>query len=141
MLHSKYFNEKKVRPLDGTLLEKFNSWRHNFLKVLPPRLFWSSRARHFVPMGAHLVYISRVTRPNGRPWAQNVGLYFGGNVLWTSASSVKAGGWTLDIYAFSLVQTLLLSKFGCGMNQPLIKCSNFTNKSSSTCCSHIIEHK
>ena len=25
-------------------------------------------------MGAHLVYISRVTRPNGRPWAQNVGL-------------------------------------------------------------------
>ena len=45
-----YFNEKKVRPLDGslgrafcstqTLLERPNSWRHNFLKVLPPRLFW-----------------------------------------------------------------------------------------------------
>ena len=36
----------------------------------------SIKARHFVSMGAHLVYILRVTRPNGRPWAQNVGLYF-----------------------------------------------------------------
>ena len=25
-------------------------------------------------LGAHLVYISRVIRPNGRPWAQNVRL-------------------------------------------------------------------
>ena len=41
---------KKVRPLDGSLdrafcstqtwLERLNSWPHNFLKVLPPRLFW-----------------------------------------------------------------------------------------------------
>ena len=39
-----------------------------------PKLDLSIRARHFVPMGARLVYISRVTRPYGRPWAQNVGL-------------------------------------------------------------------
>ena len=37
-----------------------------------------SRARHFVPMGAQFVYISRVIRPNGRPWAQNVRLYWSG---------------------------------------------------------------
>jgi len=52
-----YFNEKKVRPLDGslgqafcstqTLLERPNSWRHNFLKVLPPRLFWRQRPLDF----------------------------------------------------------------------------------------------
>ena len=45
-----YFNGKKVWPLDGslgrafwwkwTLLERPNSWRHNFPKVLPLRLFW-----------------------------------------------------------------------------------------------------
>ena len=43
--------KKKVRPLDGsvgrafcltqTLLERPNSWRHNFLKVLPPRILWT----------------------------------------------------------------------------------------------------
>ena len=58
-----YFSVKKVRPLDGSLgrafyltqslLERPNSWRHNFPKVLPPRLY-------------------------------------GGDVLWTPASSVKA---------------------------------------------------
>ena len=30
------------------LLEKPNSWRHNFLKVLPPRLFWR---RHPLDLG------------------------------------------------------------------------------------------
>jgi hypothetical protein len=50
-------NEKKVLPLDGslgqafcsiqTLLERPNSWRHNFLKVLPPRLFWRRRPLDF----------------------------------------------------------------------------------------------
>ena len=42
LLDFEYFNEKKVRPLDGnlgrafcstqTLLKRPNSWRHNFLK-------------------------------------------------------------------------------------------------------------
>ena len=36
-----------------------------------------SRALHFVPMGAHLVYIGHPCRPNGRPWAQNVGPWIG----------------------------------------------------------------
>ena len=33
-----------------------------------------SRAIHFVPMSAHLVYMGAQCRPNGRPWAQNVWL-------------------------------------------------------------------
>ena len=33
-------------------------------------------ALHFVPMGAHLVYIRHPCRPNGRPWTQNVGLWW-----------------------------------------------------------------
>ena len=28
---------------------------------------------HFVPLGAHLVYIGHQCRANGRPWTQNVG--------------------------------------------------------------------
>ena len=52
-----HFNEKKVWPLDGSLglafcstqilLERPNSWRHSFLKVLPPRLFWRQRPLDF----------------------------------------------------------------------------------------------
>ena len=34
----------------------------------------STRALHFVPMVAHLVCMGAQCRPNGRPWAQNVGL-------------------------------------------------------------------
>ena len=33
----------------------------------------SFRALHIVPMGVHLVYIGHPCRPDGRPWAQNVG--------------------------------------------------------------------
>jgi len=53
IIHCEVLNilmEKRVGPLDGslgrafcstqTLLERPNSWRHNFLKVLPPMLFW-----------------------------------------------------------------------------------------------------
>ena len=35
----------------------------------------SNRARHFVHMGDHLVYIGAQCRPNGCPWAQNLWLY------------------------------------------------------------------
>ena len=35
------------------------------------------RALHFVPMGVHLVYMGAQCRSNGRPWAQNVGLWWG----------------------------------------------------------------
>ena len=35
----------------------------------------SIRARHFVPMDAHLVDMGAQCRPNGRPWAQNVWLW------------------------------------------------------------------
>ena len=34
-----------------------------------------SRALHLVPMGAHLVHMGAQRRPNGRLWAQNVGLW------------------------------------------------------------------
>ena len=34
------------------------------------------RARHFVLMGTHLVYMGAQCRPNGRPWAQNVWLCY-----------------------------------------------------------------
>ena len=36
-------------------------------------LHYKSIALHFVPMGAHLIYIGHPCRPNGRPWTQNVG--------------------------------------------------------------------
>ena len=48
-----YFNEK-IRPLDGSLdralLERPNSWRHNFLKVLPPRLFLEATSFKLRPL-------------------------------------------------------------------------------------------
>jgi hypothetical protein len=55
--HFEYFNEKEfglstevwVEPfcLTQTLLERLTSWRHNFLKVLPPTLFWRRRLLDF----------------------------------------------------------------------------------------------
>jgi hypothetical protein len=53
LMKKKFGLSTEVWVMLQTLLERPNSWRHNFQKVLPPRLF-------------------------------------GGDVLWTSASSVKA---------------------------------------------------
>ena len=33
-----------------------------------------TKAKHCVPMGAHLVHMGAQCRSNGRPWAQNVWL-------------------------------------------------------------------
>ena len=47
----------------------------------------SIRALHMVRMGAHSVYMGAQCRPNGRPWAQNVGLcpQYGLRCRWTKA--------------------------------------------------------
>jgi hypothetical protein len=57
LLDFEYCNGKKVRSLNEslgrafcstqTLLERPNSWRHNFLKILPPKLFWKGRPLDF----------------------------------------------------------------------------------------------
>ena len=70
--HAKLHGPRSAKP-----------WRHLFWcrpNGRPPAWLWkkecpshSSRALHFVPMGAHLVYIGHQCRPHGRPWAQNVG--------------------------------------------------------------------
>ena len=41
-------------------------------------------ALHFVPMGAHLVYMGAECIPNGRPWTQNVGyaIHINDILLW-----------------------------------------------------------
>ena len=52
----------------------FYSWTKRSLVSKSSTLH--TRALHFVPMGAHLVNIRHPCRPNGRPWAQNVGHYF-----------------------------------------------------------------
>ena len=54
-------------------------WTQRAQSLIPQtkRIFFllmDIRALHFVPTGAHFVYIGHPCRPNGRPWAQNVGL-------------------------------------------------------------------
>ena len=46
----------------------------NWYELDDSGMSFKSRDKHFVPMGAHLVYTSAQYRPNRRPWAQNVWL-------------------------------------------------------------------
>ena len=53
-------------------------------------------ALHFVPMGAHFVYMGAQCTPNGLPWAQNVGLRLEGRLL-SSALLCSAMGWGMGM--------------------------------------------
>ena len=70
-----------------------------------------SRALHFVPLGAHLVYIGHPFRPNGRPWAQNVGpwLRAPSRNLLRIILSTTMNWWTITFFPLSFFSSACLA--------------------------------
>ena len=83
VLHSKECTLTLNVPYIGSkwyILERWmRSCNHNYVRSILYGNRWHIhiyKGLHVVPMGAHLVYMGAQCRPNGRPWAQNVGLWY-----------------------------------------------------------------